>query len=216
MAAAGGRCAPLPAAAGGAGTGAAAPTCRGHSRPAGSERRDGPCEPAPPPHPTNGPKIEGYPRCRPSHLWTSVTSCVSLGISVPVRLHNWTDANTTWPLCLALWMGDAVKFPGSCEDMEVGNLTETLYQSLHSLLKALNQTLHGAILCPPDQATRWTNGSHIKLASKDDYSYMYILFVMILFAATVGSLILGYTKSRKVDKRSDPYHIYIKDRVSMI
>ncbi|EMP27766.1 Potassium voltage-gated channel subfamily E member 3 [Chelonia mydas] len=76
------------------------------------------------------------------------------------------------------------KFPGSCEDMEVGNLTETLYQSLHSLLKALNQTLHGAILCPPDQATRWTNGSHTKLASKDDYSYMYILFVMILFAAT--------------------------------
>ncbi|XP_038272079.1 potassium voltage-gated channel subfamily E member 3 isoform X1 [Dermochelys coriacea] len=176
MAAAGGRCAPLPAAAGGAGAGAGAPTCCSHSRAAGSERR----------------------------------------ISVSVHLHNGTDANTTWPLCLALWMGDAVKFPGNCEDMEVGNLTETLYQSLHSLLKALNQTLHGAILCPPDQATRWTNGSHIKLASKDDYSYTYILFVMILFAATVGSLILGYTKSRKVDKRSDPYHIYIKDRVSMI
>uniref|UniRef100_A0A8C3STK3 Potassium voltage-gated channel subfamily E regulatory subunit 3 n=1 Tax=Chelydra serpentina TaxID=8475 RepID=A0A8C3STK3_CHESE len=100
--------------------------------------------------------------------------------------------------------------------MEVGNLTETWYQSLHSMLKALNQTLHGAILCPPDQATGQTNGSQVKLASKDDYSYMYILFVMILFAATVGSLILGYTKSGKVDKRSDPYHVYIKDRVSMI
>ncbi|KAM7179547.1 potassium voltage-gated channel subfamily E member 3 isoform 1-T4 [Macrochelys suwanniensis] len=107
-------------------------------------------------------------------------------------------------------------FPGSCENMEVGNLTETWYQSLHSMLKALNQTLHGAILCPPDQATGQTNGSQVKLASKDDYSYMYILFVMILFAATVGSLILGYTKSGKVDKRSDPYHVYIKDRVSMI
>ncbi|KAH1187807.1 potassium voltage-gated channel subfamily E member 3 [Mauremys mutica] len=113
-------------------------------------------------------------------------------------------------------MGDAVKFPGSCKDMEVGNLTETWYQSLQSMLKALNQTLHSAILCPPDQATGRTNGSHVKLASKDDYSYMYILFVMILFAATVGSLILGYTKSRKVDKRSDPYHVYIKNRVSMI
>nr|XP_042715497.1 potassium voltage-gated channel subfamily E member 3 [Chrysemys picta bellii] len=108
------------------------------------------------------------------------------------------------------------KFPGSCEDMEVGNLTETWYQSLQSMLEALNQTLHGAILCPPDQATGRTNGSHVKLASKDDYSYMYILFVMILFAAMVGSLILGYTKSRKVDKRSDPYHVYIKNRVSMI
>ncbi|XP_067389372.1 potassium voltage-gated channel subfamily E member 3 [Emydura macquarii macquarii] len=109
-------------------------------------------------------------------------------------------------------MGDPVKFPGRCKAMEVGNLTETWYQSLHSVLKALNQTLHGALLCPPDQA----NGSQAKLASKDDYSYLYILFVMILFAATVGSLILGYTKSRKVDKRSDPYHVYIKNRVSMI
>lgn len=45
---------------------------------------------------------------------------------------------------------------------------------------------------------------------------LYILFVMTLFAVTVGSLILGYTRSRKVDKRSDPYHVYIKNRVSMI
>ncbi|XP_010193280.1 PREDICTED: potassium voltage-gated channel subfamily E member 3 [Mesitornis unicolor] len=37
-----------------------------------------------------------------------------------------------------------------------------------------------------------------------------------LCAARVGSLILGYTRSRKVDKRSDPYHVYIKNRVSMI
>ncbi|NXS12698.1 KCNE3 protein, partial [Neodrepanis coruscans] len=50
----------------------------------------------------------------------------------------------------------------------------------------------------------------------NDNAYLYILFVMTLFAATVGSLILGYTRSRKVDKRSDPYHVYIKNRVSMI
>ncbi|NWY00742.1 KCNE3 protein, partial [Nothoprocta ornata] len=49
-----------------------------------------------------------------------------------------------------------------------------------------------------------------------DNAYMYVLFVMTLFAATVGSLILGYTRSRRVDKRSDPYHVYIKNRVSMI
>lgn len=100
--------------------------------------------------------------------------------------------------------------------MEAWNLTETWYQSLHSVLKALNQTLHGAIQCQAEQAMGQTNSSQAKLASKDDYSYMYILFVMILFAATVGSLILGYTKSRKVDKRSDPYHVYIKNRVSVI
>ena len=53
-------------------------------------------------------------------------------------------------------------------------------------------------------------------AGRDDNAYLYILFVMTLFAVTVGSLILGYTRSRKVDKRSDPYHVYIKNRVSMI
>ncbi|NWW72186.1 KCNE3 protein, partial [Climacteris rufus] len=92
--------------------------------------------------------------------------------------------------------------------MEESNGTEPWHQSLRAVLSALNQTLHGPGPCTerPAGATR---GRH-------DNAYMYILFVMTLFAATVGSLILGYTRSRKVDKRSDPYHVYIKNRVSMI
>ncbi|XP_074837056.1 potassium voltage-gated channel subfamily E member 3 isoform X2 [Carettochelys insculpta] len=113
-------------------------------------------------------------------------------------------------------MGDAVSFPWHRRVMEVGNLTESWYQSLHSVLKTLNQTLHGAILCPPKLATGQMNSSQVKQGSKDDNSYMYILFVMILFAATVGSLILGYSKAWKVDKQSDPYHMYIKNRGSVI
>ncbi|NXH76467.1 KCNE3 protein, partial [Hydrobates tethys] len=100
------------------------------------------------------------------------------------------------------------------------NRTETWHRSLQAVLNALNQTLHG-VVCPTDcpattvAATRnaSTRASH---PGRNDNAYMYILFVMTLFAATVGSLILGYTRSRKVDKRSDPYHVYIKNRVSMI
>ncbi|XP_011543015.1 potassium voltage-gated channel subfamily E member 3 isoform X1 [Homo sapiens] len=103
--------------------------------------------------------------------------------------------------------------------METTNGTETWYESLHAVLKALNATLHSNLLCRPGPGLGPDNQTEERRASlpgRDDNSYMYILFVMFLFAVTVGSLILGYTRSRKVDKRSDPYHVYIKNRVSMI
>uniref|UniRef100_A0A8C8YQY2 Potassium voltage-gated channel subfamily E regulatory subunit 3 n=1 Tax=Prolemur simus TaxID=1328070 RepID=A0A8C8YQY2_PROSS len=105
--------------------------------------------------------------------------------------------------------------------MEITNGTETWYESLHAVLKALNATLHGNFLCRPEPVPgpgpdNQTEDQRASRPGRDDNSYMYILFVMFLFAVTVGSLILGYTRSRKVDKRSDPYHMYIKNRVSMI
>ncbi|NWY21949.1 KCNE3 protein, partial [Aphelocoma coerulescens] len=103
--------------------------------------------------------------------------------------------------------------------MDENNRTETWHQSLQAVLNALNQTLHGAISCPgepPASTAGAARGGHGGHGGRNDNAYMYILFVMTLFAATVGSLILGYTRSRKVDKRSDPYHVYIKNRVSMI
>ncbi|NXE41762.1 KCNE3 protein, partial [Ptilorrhoa leucosticta] len=103
--------------------------------------------------------------------------------------------------------------------MDGNNRTETWHQSLQAVLNALNQTLHGAMPCPgePSAGTAGaTRGGRSGHAGRNDNAYMYILFVMTLFAVTVGSLILGYTRSRKVDKRSDPYHVYIKNRVSMI
>ncbi|KAM5247968.1 potassium voltage-gated channel subfamily E member 3 [Ctenodactylus gundi] len=107
--------------------------------------------------------------------------------------------------------------------MATTNGTETWYESLHAVLKALNATLHNSLLCRPGPGPgpgpQPDNQTEVQQASppgRDDNSYMYILFVMFLFAVTVGSLILGYTRSRKVDKRSDPYHVYIKNRVSMI
>ncbi|XP_062486048.1 potassium voltage-gated channel subfamily E member 3 [Pezoporus occidentalis] len=108
--------------------------------------------------------------------------------------------------------------------MEEHNQTETWHRSLQAVLDALNQTLHGIPLCASDRAagaaaTRSSSSSSSSSsarAGRDDNAFLYILFVMTLFAATVGSLILGYTRSRKVEKRSDPYHVYIKNRVSMI
>ncbi|KAM9263208.1 potassium voltage-gated channel subfamily E member 3 [Cariama cristata] len=109
--------------------------------------------------------------------------------------------------------------------MEEDNRTETWHRSLQAVLNALNQTLHGVVLCPTDRpattttaaaATARNTSARTDRPGRNDNAYMYILFVMTLFAATVGSLILGYTRSRKVDKRSDPYHVYIKNRVSMI
>ncbi|NXQ25014.1 KCNE3 protein, partial [Alaudala cheleensis] len=97
--------------------------------------------------------------------------------------------------------------------MDEKNRTETWHQSLRAVLNALNQTLQGAVPCPGQSPAGAARSSH---GGRNDNAYMYILFVMTLFAATVGSLILGYTRSRKVDKRSDPYHVYIKNRVSMI
>ncbi|NXU28370.1 KCNE3 protein, partial [Thalassarche chlororhynchos] len=101
------------------------------------------------------------------------------------------------------------------------NQTETWHRSLQAVLNALNQTLHGVVLCPTDCPATTVAAAHNASTSasrpgRNDNAYMYILFVMTLFAATVGSLILGYTRSRKVDKSSDPYHVYIKNRVSMI
>ncbi|XP_012869470.1 PREDICTED: potassium voltage-gated channel subfamily E member 3 [Dipodomys ordii] len=107
--------------------------------------------------------------------------------------------------------------------METTNGTVTLYESLHAVLKALNASLQNNLLCRPGQGqgsgpdpNKQTEALQTGLPGRNDNSYMYILFVMFLFAVTVGSLILGYTRSRKVDKRSDPYHVYIKNRVSMI
>ncbi|NXU34210.1 KCNE3 protein, partial [Drymodes brunneopygia] len=103
--------------------------------------------------------------------------------------------------------------------MDENNQTDTWQQSLQAVLSTLNQTLHGAIPClgeSPAGTAGAARGGRSGHAGRNDNAYMYILFVMTLFAVTVGSLILGYTRSRKVDKRSDPYHVYIKNRVSMI
>ncbi|XP_069825579.1 potassium voltage-gated channel subfamily E member 3 [Dendropsophus ebraccatus] len=99
--------------------------------------------------------------------------------------------------------------------METARPMEKLLENLHSVLQAINKTLNN----PPCQPHPRSNETAFKLEkpNRDDNAYIFIIFVMFLFAVTVGSLILGYTRSKNVDKRSDPYHVYIKNsRVSVI
>ncbi|XP_072256882.1 potassium voltage-gated channel subfamily E member 3 isoform X2 [Pyxicephalus adspersus] len=99
--------------------------------------------------------------------------------------------------------------------MENNFTMSRLLENLHTVLQAINKTLNNL----PCQSEVQHNITSTKLEkpNKDDNAYIFIIFVMFLFAVTVGSLILGYTRSKNVDKRSDPYHVYIKNsRVSVI
>lgn len=92
---------------------------------------------------------------------------------------------------------------------------ERLLENLNTVLHAINKTLNN-LPCQTEAQQNVTSSKQVN-SNKDDNAYIFIIFVMFLFAVTVGSLILGYTRSKKVDKRSDPYHIYIKNsRVSVI
>ncbi|XP_040278464.1 potassium voltage-gated channel subfamily E member 3 [Bufo gargarizans] len=93
--------------------------------------------------------------------------------------------------------------------METERPMEKLLENLHTVLQAINKTLNS----PPCQPDLKLNETTLKLEkhNRDDKAYIFIIFVMFLFAVTVGSLILGYTRSKNVDKRSDPYHVYIKN-----
>uniref|UniRef100_A0A8C5QJL6 Potassium voltage-gated channel subfamily E regulatory subunit 5 n=1 Tax=Leptobrachium leishanense TaxID=445787 RepID=A0A8C5QJL6_9ANUR len=43
-----------------------------------------------------------------------------------------------------------------------------------------------------------------------DDAYLFILLIMIFYGCLAGGLILAYTRSRKVESKSDPYHMYIE------
>ncbi|NXN19097.1 KCNE3 protein, partial [Indicator maculatus] len=77
------------------------------------------------------------------------------------------------------------------------NRTEPWQQSLRALLSALNHSLQGAAPCAP--AGRAGQGG-----ARDANAFLYILFVMTLFAGTVGSLVLGYTRARREEGHRDP------------
>ncbi|XP_070607706.1 potassium voltage-gated channel subfamily E member 3 [Erythrolamprus reginae] len=88
------------------------------------------------------------------------------------------------------------------------NQTEIWFQKLDGMLRLFNITLSRVEPCLRLEKT--------DQKGKDTNAYIYIVFIMLLFALTVGSLILSYTRSREADKANDPYHMYIKNRVTMI
>ncbi|XP_008112892.1 potassium voltage-gated channel subfamily E regulatory beta subunit 5 [Anolis carolinensis] len=83
---------------------------------------------------------------------------------------------------------------------------------LHRLLIQLWQELHGGstnsspILPSPLPPKA---GSSAQAGTEDD-AYLYILLIMIFYGCLAGGLILAYTRSRKLESKHDPYHLYIE------
>ncbi|XP_067327671.1 potassium voltage-gated channel subfamily E regulatory beta subunit 5 [Anolis sagrei] len=83
---------------------------------------------------------------------------------------------------------------------------------LHRLLIQLWHELHGggtnsspSLPSPlPPEA-----GSSAQAGTEDD-AYLYILLIMIFYGCLAGGLILAYTRSRKLESKHDPYHLYIE------
>ncbi|XP_024058500.1 potassium voltage-gated channel subfamily E regulatory beta subunit 5 [Terrapene carolina triunguis] len=54
------------------------------------------------------------------------------------------------------------------------------------------------------------NASRGAAAPGADDAYLYILLIMIFYGCLAGGLILAYTRSRKLESKHDPFHLYIE------
>ncbi|NXC74034.1 KCNE5 protein, partial [Anhinga anhinga] len=71
---------------------------------------------------------------------------------------------------------------------------------LQELLRALLRELH-------------RSGNASDTGTGDDTrgdASLYILLIMIFYGCLAGGLILAYTRSRKLESKHDPYHLYIE------
>ncbi|KAJ7310211.1 hypothetical protein JRQ81_007105 [Phrynocephalus forsythii] len=79
---------------------------------------------------------------------------------------------------------------------------------LRRLLTRLWRELRGG-----GRAPSYLNASHAAAAAAaagEDDAYLYILLIMIFYGCLAGGLILAYTRSRKLESKRDPYHLYIE------
>ncbi|NXK51932.1 KCNE5 protein, partial [Chauna torquata] len=70
---------------------------------------------------------------------------------------------------------------------------------LQALLGALLRELRGG-----------TNASTAAGPGPGGDASLYILLIMIFYGCLAGGLILAYTRSRKLESKHDPYHLYIE------
>ncbi|XP_070615641.1 potassium voltage-gated channel subfamily E regulatory beta subunit 5 [Erythrolamprus reginae] len=78
---------------------------------------------------------------------------------------------------------------------------------LQLLLGRLWQELHGGGVATA--APRASPSPATRPASQMD-AYLYILVIMVFYGCLAGGLILAYTRSRKLESKHDPYHLYIE------
>lgn len=69
------------------------------------------------------------------------------------------------------------------------------------------QALLGSLL---RELRRGTNGSAEAGQGPGGDASLYILLIMVFYGCLAGALILAYTRSRKLESKHDPYHLYIE------
>uniref|UniRef100_A0A8B9VM21 Potassium voltage-gated channel subfamily E regulatory subunit 5 n=2 Tax=Anas TaxID=8835 RepID=A0A8B9VM21_9AVES len=69
------------------------------------------------------------------------------------------------------------------------------------------QALLGSLL---RELRRGTNGSAAAGQGPGGDASLYILLIMVFYGCLAGALILAYTRSRKLESKHDPYHLYIE------
>ncbi|XP_075619727.1 potassium voltage-gated channel subfamily E regulatory beta subunit 5 [Balearica regulorum gibbericeps] len=74
---------------------------------------------------------------------------------------------------------------------------------LSALLRELRRGGNASASAPP------TAGIGTGTGPGGDAS-LYILLIMIFYGCLAGGLILAYTRSRKLESKHDPYHLYIE------
>ncbi|XP_054694962.1 potassium voltage-gated channel subfamily E regulatory beta subunit 5 [Grus americana] len=74
---------------------------------------------------------------------------------------------------------------------------------LSALLRELRRGGNASASAPPAAGTGTGTGPG------GDAS-LYILLIMIFYGCLAGGLILAYTRSRKLESKHDPYHLYIE------
>ncbi|NWR55329.1 KCNE5 protein, partial [Bucorvus abyssinicus] len=79
---------------------------------------------------------------------------------------------------------------------------------LQALLSTLLRELRGAGNASAAGAGP-VSGSRSRAGPGADAS-LYILLIMIFYGCLAGGLILAYTRSRKLESKDDPYHLYIE------
>ncbi|XP_037264413.1 potassium voltage-gated channel subfamily E regulatory beta subunit 5 [Falco biarmicus] len=90
--------------------------------------------------------------------------------------------------------GAAAEPPGVPRGSAAMNCSEP--RRLPALLSALLRDLRGS-------------GRNASAGAGGDAS-LYILLIMVFYGCLAGGLILAYTRSRKLESKHDPYHLYIQ------
>ncbi|XP_015270914.1 PREDICTED: potassium voltage-gated channel subfamily E regulatory beta subunit 5 [Gekko japonicus] len=89
---------------------------------------------------------------------------------------------------------------------------------LQRLLGLLQELRGGGGPAPPNGSS-WaldpTGGPTSPAAARraGDDAYLYILLIMIFYGCLAGGLIVAYTRSKKLESKHDPYHLYIERRI---